>query len=452
MGKVEAMSQTSAGGHVFPEMTVMAKGTGSTTEAGIGALIPWAEKLWLVGYVAHIKGEGLGLYEIDSKMNFRRRPESVTGTFANRMVHWPSKQVFIGPHAIDEQGRVRTIPSLTGHRLTATAPHLTDPDNKVYFLTMEGLLFECDVKTLETAQLADLNKELNLPGGAQPHYKGAWSGGGRLVIANNTYDDREYRGERRAGRLAEWDGKAWKTLEENPFIEVSGKGNTLYALGWDSSSVILRVFHGGKWSRYRLPQGSHEWEHTWFTEWMRIRQVQTERFLMDAFGIFYILPEPVYAGRVWGIKPICSHLRICPDMVCYRGMLVLAGDQTDSAVGQPQSGLWFGSMDDLWKWGKPTGWGGVWRKTGVAAGETSDPFLMTGFDKKTLHLANDSGADTAFTVEVDFVGDGDWKAYRTISVAANGYEFHVFPDGFSAHWVRIRASGACRATAWFVYN
>ena len=182
MGKVEAMSQTSAGGHVFPEMTVMAKGTGSTTEAGIGALIPWAEKLWLVGYVAHIKGEGLGLYEIDSKMNFRRRPESVTGTFANRMVHWPSKQVFIGPHAIDEQGKVRTITSLTGHRLTATAPHLTDPDNKVYFLTMEGLLFECDVKTLETAQLADLNKELNLPGGAQPHYKGAWSGGGRALV------------------------------------------------------------------------------------------------------------------------------------------------------------------------------------------------------------------------------------------------------------------------------
>ena len=77
---------------------------------------------------------------------------------------------------------------------------------------------------------------------------------------------------------------------------------------------------------------------------------------------------------------------------------------------------------------------------------------MTGFDKKTLHLDNDSGAETAFTVEVDFVGDGDWKTYRTISVAPNGYEFHVFPDGFSAHWVRIRASGACRATAWFVYN
>jgi hypothetical protein len=49
---------------VFPQMAVMAKGLGSTSEAGIGALIPWAQKLWAVGYVAHINGQGLGLYEI----------------------------------------------------------------------------------------------------------------------------------------------------------------------------------------------------------------------------------------------------------------------------------------------------------------------------------------------------------------------------------------------------
>ncbi|MHC4701895.1 MAG: hypothetical protein ACYTFQ_15115, partial [Planctomycetota bacterium] len=74
---------------VFPNLTVMAKGIGSDSEAGIGALIPWAEKLWAVGYVAHIRGEGLGLYEISENMTMRRHPASVTGTFANRMVHWP---------------------------------------------------------------------------------------------------------------------------------------------------------------------------------------------------------------------------------------------------------------------------------------------------------------------------------------------------------------------------
>jgi len=41
---------------VFPKMTVMADGVGSNSEAGIGALIPWANKLWAIGYVSHIRG------------------------------------------------------------------------------------------------------------------------------------------------------------------------------------------------------------------------------------------------------------------------------------------------------------------------------------------------------------------------------------------------------------
>jgi hypothetical protein len=36
--------------------------------------------------------------------------------------------------------------------------------------------------------------------------------------------------------------------------------------------------------------------------------------------------------------------------------------------GQPQSGIWFGKTDDLWRFGKPQGWGGVWRSTAVKAG------------------------------------------------------------------------------------
>lgn len=60
---------------VFPNLTVMADGMGSDSEAGIGALIPWGEKLWAIGYVSHIKGEGLGLYEISENMTMRRHPD-----------------------------------------------------------------------------------------------------------------------------------------------------------------------------------------------------------------------------------------------------------------------------------------------------------------------------------------------------------------------------------------
>ena len=316
-----------------------------------------------------------------------------------------------------------------------------------------------DVQTLAATQLFDLTEQLGLKPG-EAHFKAAHTAQGRVVVANNTYEEAEFTGARSAGCLAEWDGKTWTVLERNPFVEVSGKqnptaggrfGNTLFAAGWTRSSVVLRVLHGGKWTRYLLPKGSHSFDHTWCTEWMRIREAQTERYLMDVHGIFYDLPALVYGGRTWGIRPICSHLRVVTDFCHYRGMLTLASDQTDNAVGQPQSGLWFGSIDDLWQFGKPTGWGGPWWKTPVEAGEVSDPFLMTGFDKKVLHVATEDGADGGFEVEVDFLGDGTWRTYDYLKTDS-GYAHHVFPDGFSAHWVRIKADKACTATAYFMYN
>ncbi|MCB9878956.1 MAG: hypothetical protein H6835_15275 [Planctomycetes bacterium] len=444
----------------MPQATVFAPGVGSTSETGIGALIPWADKLWAVGYVAHVKGDGIGLYSMDANMLLSKHPASVTGTFANRLVHWESKQVFLGPHAIDADGNVRTIDDLKGHRLTATARHLTAPREKVYFLTMEGLLFEVDVATLAATELQDVKKRLDIPSGAQPHFKGAFTAQGRLVVANNTYEEPEFLGQRAAGRLAEWDGTSWTILETNPFVEVSGKqnptagaryGNTLYALGWDRKAVILRVLHEGKWQRYLLPKGSRAWDHTWNTEWMRIREVQTERYLMDAFGTFFELPSMVYGGHLAGVRPIATHLRICPDVVSWRGMLVLAGDQTDNAVGQPQSGLWFGHLDELWRWGKPLGSGSVWLDEQLAPQQTSDPFLMHGYEHKCMHISV-SGAQCDFTVEVDVLGDGRWRPYATFVAQRGEYLHHEFPTGFAAEWVRVRASSATKATVTFVWS
>ena len=386
----------------------------------------------------------------------------MTGTFANRMIHWETEQAVIGPHVIDAEGHVRTFETLANHRLTATARHLTHPKTMAYFLTMEGLLFEADLTTLETKLLGNLVKILGITSG-QPHFKGAHSAQGRLVVANNTYEEPEFLGTRAAGCLAEWDGETWTVIERNPFVEVAGKqnpgaggryGNTLFATGWDRSSVILRVLHGGTWSRYLLPKGSHSFDHTWNTEWMRIREAQTERYLMDVHGIFYELPPLVYGGKLWGIKPIASHLRIVPDFCHFRGLFVMAGDQTDNAVGQPQSGLWLGPVDALWRMGKPTGWGGPWWKDEVKADTPSDPFLMTGFDKKVLHLVGELPEPPGrilFTVEVDFLGNGDWHEYEAFYLGHGVYRHLEFPEGFSAHWARIRTDRDCRATAYFMY-
>ncbi|UCG60060.1 MAG: hypothetical protein JSU70_11165 [Phycisphaerales bacterium] len=446
-------------GGVFPKMAVMARGLGSNSEAGIGALIPWAEKLWAVGYVAHIRGQGLGLYEISDDMTMRRHPASITGTFTNRMAHWPSGQAFIGPHVIDIDGNVRTIEPLTKYRVTATVRHLTDPENKVYMLGMEGRFWEVDVHSLEAKLLFDLTEELRITN-ARAHFKSAYTAQGRVVVANNSYDEQEFLGKRDAGRLAEWDGEKWTIIERNPFIGVAGSegggsygGQTIYATGWTKSCVVLRVLAKGKWLRYLLPKASHSWDHAWNTEWMRIRYAQTERLLMDAHGMFYDLPPFAYEGKVWGIRPICTHLRVVPDFCHWRGLFVMASDQIDHDEGQPQSGLWFGNIDDLWKMGKPSGWGGPWWQAPVHAGQFCDPFLMTGFDKKVVHLSHDQDEPVSFTVEVDFLGNGTWKKYGTLTVDSDtGYAHHEFPDGFSAHWVRVSVDKSCKATVHFMYN
>jgi hypothetical protein len=62
----------------------------------------------------------------------------------------------------------------------------------------------------------------------------------------------------------------------------------------------------------------------------------------------------------------------------------------------------------------------VWRATTVAAGELSDPFLMTGFDQKVIHLVNDGKAPATVEIEVDPLGDGVFRGYRSIDVPAGG--------------------------------
>lgn len=443
-------------GGALPQIAVVA-GHDNRSEAGIGALLPWADRLWFVAYVAHIRGEGTGLYWLDEKMQMHKHPASVVGTFTNRYIHNPSDQAFLGPHVIDTKGNVRTIEALKGYRLTSTMTHLTDPNNKVYLLGMEGEFFEVDVKTLAAKQLFNLVKELDIKG--RVHFKSAFSANGRVVVANNSYYEADYLGQEASGRLAEWDGRTWTILERKPFVEVSGKhwsaetyGNPIFATGWDQASAILKVFAKGKWLTYRLPKGAQTFDHAWNTEWMRIRDAQTERFLMDLHGIFYELPAQLYDGRILPIRPISNHLRIVPDFCYWRGLFVLGGDQTDRSFGQPQTGLWFGQIDDLWKMGKLAGWGSVWHKQNLKANDVSDPFLMTGFDQKVVHLKHNANTAVTFTIEVDFLGDGSWTTYEAVTVPAHGYKHLEFPAGFSAHWVRVTTSKACQATATFIYS
>ena len=122
------------------------------------------------------------------------------------------------------------------------------------------------------------------------------------------------------------------------------------------------------------------------------------------------------------------------------------------AAADGKVGLWFGDIDDLWKLGKPVGYGGPWHETAVEAGRLSDPYLMVGYDQKTVALSHDADGEVNFSILVDVAANDRWLPYSTIRVPAGQTVTHTFPAGYSAHWVRVSVDKKCKATAMFTYE
>ena len=427
--------------------------------------MPWNGRLYILNYSSHRRhtGTGVGLRVIDENFKMTLHPDAVDGTYANRFIHDESNQLIIGPHVIDAQHKLRTVKEVIDVRISGTARHLTDPENMVYLLGMEGELFELNVRTLAVKKLFDLTQELGTPGEFGCHFKDCYTAYGRLVVANNDYGEPDFLGQQTEGTLAEWDGKTWTILERKPFVCVHGRGRftgTIFATGWDRSSCILKVFTDADktWRTYRLPKATHTHEHKWQTEWPRIREVEHERFLIDLHGMFYELSPWAYGNRIWGVKPISQHWWVHGDFCTWKGMLVLGADNASPAHGdntlcaEPQSGIWMGRTDDLWKNGKPAGWGGPWWSTPVKAGVASDPYLMTGFEHKCLHLFHEEKTAVTFDVELDALGSGAFKRYKSFEVAPGEAVQEAFPTGLSAHWIRVVARQNAVATAQLHYT
>ena len=384
-------------------------------ECGIGAVVPWAGRLWMINYAPHMPdGSEHKLYSIDENLNLKIHPESVGGTPAARLIHRESNQLLIGPYLIDTLGKVRVIsPQVMPGRLTGIARHLTDPANMVYYYDMEGMLYEANVHTLEVKKLF----EKPVPGW---HGKGAYTAQGRLVLANN--GEHKVRSnsplrvggppqnEDEAGVLAEWDGDQWRIVERRQFTDVTGPGGIsgapndqapLWAIGWDRRSLRLKLLGDGIWHTYLLPKATHNNDpvHGWYTEWPRIRAIGGGRLMMDMHGMFFDFPKTFSAANTTGLRPIASHLRYIPDFCDWNGRLVLASDETsiqgNKMAGQPQSNLWIGPIEDLEYWGPASAYGGPWIADPVTAHRPSDPFLVRGFARRVLHLALDGNLPTA---------------------------------------------------------
>jgi hypothetical protein len=469
---------------IYPHLAMF----NSHGECGTGAVVPWADRLWVVTYAPHQpKGGSDKLYEITPDLRQIIRPESIGGTPANRFIHLESQQLFIGPYAIDAQRRVRAIPfdRMFG-RPTGNARHLTDPANKLYYASMEEGFYEVDVHTLAVKELfrdeqvKEPFRRADLPG---YHGKGFYSGQGVVVYANNGEHGALARTKPDipSGVLAEWDGVSdqWTIVRRNQFTEVTGPGDLsgnknpatdpIWSIGWDHRSLILMVRDTGTWHSYRLPKASHSYDgaHGWNTEWPRIRDIGETDLLMTMHGSFWRFPKNFSSTRSAGIAPRSNYIKVIGDFARWGDRLVLGCDDTAQSEflnkrkakgtlvgpGQSQSNLWFVEPALLDRLGPPLGRGAVWFDEPVKKDAPSDAYLFSGFEQRVLHLAHDAAAPVSFVLEVDRAGDGRWSELRRVEVPASGYAHTAFTAAERGAWIRVRAPrDLARATAFFSYR
>ncbi|WP_222867782.1 hypothetical protein [Sphingobacterium phlebotomi] len=463
-------------------------------ECGTGAVVPWADRLWVITYAPHKPGPSSDkLYEITPELEQIVREESVGGTPANRLIHAESNQLFIGPYAIDGDRNVQVISyDAAPGRYTGAARHLTDPANKIYVGTMEEGFYDVDVHSLQTTMLFEDGNSLQkrdatdaysklLPG---DHGKGLYSGQGVLVYSNNgeKTDAAKEQFDVESGVLAEWNEKDWTVIRRNQFTEITGPGgirgnsnpktDPIWATGWDNKSVLLGIRSPEQgWTFYRLPKASHTYDgaHGWNTEWPRIRDVGTASnpdYLMTMHGLFWKVPATLSVGRTAGIRPRSAYLKVIGDYTRWQDRLVFGCD--DSAQkeflntrgikggiegpGQSNSNLWFTSLDQPDNLGPNTAEGAVWLSEEIMANEISEPFLFAGWKNRAVWIKNEGKQAVSFLLEVDVKGNGQWTSLKTIDVQPGETVNCMFEEQDKGEWIRVKSKAQTRATVHFTYT
>ncbi|OFX29433.1 MAG: hypothetical protein A2W92_13400, partial [Bacteroidetes bacterium GWA2_42_15] len=225
----------------------------------------------------------------------------------------------------------------------------------------------------------------------------------------------------------------------------------------DDASVLIIDDTGHRW---RLPKNGDKYKTLADNSLSRIcREVVTQRDLVNCAGTFYELPRDD-AGGFAKIRPISSHNFRIHDYASYRGMLIMSGLDKNTSADNPHiirsddgnAVIWAGVIDDLWKLGKPVGYGGPWKNTQVKTNIPSDPYLIACYDKRDLEIAHTANEPVTFTIEVDPVGNGLWMRFMETTVNPGQKFKYEFPPSFQARWIRFSTNMDCTATAMLNYE
>jgi hypothetical protein len=364
---------------------------------------------------------------------------------------------------------------------------------------MEEGFYEVDVKSLKPTLLyEDLNvynknkteknelikAPLAILYGA--HGKGLYSGQGVLVYSNNgksgsglqafkKYDDE-------CGSLSEWDGKEWKLVRLNQFVEVTGPGgiygnknpktDPIWATGFDNKSVLVGVRDAGKWTFYRLPMASHSYDGVTGinTEWPRIRDIGTPNkpdYLMTMHGMFWRFPGNFTSSNSAGIRPRSAYLKVISDYTRWNDQLVFGCNDLAqkelktnkrkakgniTGPGQSNSNLWFTSLNQPDLLGPTTATGAVWLNEAVKAGESSEPFLFAAWPQRSVWIQNYGKQAVVYTLEVDENGNGKWKTQQTLTVEPGSSVNVEFTSNAPGEWIRVKTDKNTVATVEFSFT
>ncbi len=403
------------------------------------ALANYQDELWLVGtQITRPFDSPLGSV-----------PTSQVGRPSTNCLKLPS-HLILGSWAVSNSKVPFQFQGLQDVELAGVCRH-PGGEKKLCFLTVDGRLLGADLDSMQTQPIfEEMSKALGL-GQAQPQFRALFNAHDRLFVVNDLDPTQGPVRGRASGRLAEWDWRgAWRVVDQSPYVDVSGtesatglREDLIFALGYDAKSLLLRVWHQNQWRRYRLP-----WN------WPPrsglgngIREMQAGRWLMSAFGNLYELQPPQEAGFAPHLRPICRLQQPVLDFTFYRGGVAMIL-QEHQKTGQ----LRLVTMEDLVRGPQSCGTGGVWQDQLVRASEVSEPFLMAGFGRKTLHLTNEGTEPMEIDLLIDARGNDEFQALHRISLPAGAYVPYIFPEGFSGAWWRLQSVQNGKITAFATYE
>jgi hypothetical protein len=366
---------------------------------------------------------------------------------------------------------------------------LKNPEELIYYASMEEGFYEVDVNTLnvntlysDAHGLPEEDYGTLLPGA---HGKGLYSGQGVLVYSNNGEISPEALNQFdiESGALMEWNGADWKLVRRNQFVEVTGPGgihgnedpenDPIWTTGWDHKSLLIGVRDAGNgsWDFYRLPKASHTYDgaHGWYTEWPRIRDVGGQRnrdYLMTMHGMFWHFPENFSKVNSGGIRPRSAYLKVIGDFTRWRGQLVFGCDDSGQGQtlntrevkgniggpGQSNSNLWFTDLDKPDLLGPTTAEGGVWLGEQMDAGIPSEPFLLAGWTNRCCWIHNESDGIVNFLFETDRRGKGQWQEMKRVNVPGKGSTLVEFSENETSEWIRVIPHKTALGTVHFNYT